>query len=109
MKFLLPTFALAGALFVSAQNTPPSTNRAGILQLNDSSMLHGSLDSINATNGLGWRHPAAKQSLQFSLTNVHLVRFENAEPPNHNFTPTCRFQFKNGDELMGNIRGLSGD
>jgi hypothetical protein len=94
---------------ISAQNTSgPSTNaRAGILQLTDSSTLHGSLASISETNGLVWRHPAAKEPLQFFATNIHLVRFENAEAPTHGFTPTCRFQFKNGDELMGNIRDLS--
>jgi hypothetical protein len=84
-----------------------TTNRLGILQLTDSSMLHGSLGSIADATGLVWRHPAAKQPLQFSLTNLHLVRFENAEPPTRDFTPTCRFQFKNGDELMGNIRSLA--
>lgn len=100
--FLLAVFASALAGF--AQETAA---RSGILQLTDGSSLHGSLETINDTNGLVWAHPAAKQPLQFSLTNISLVRFEAAEPPRDQFTPTCRFQFKNGDELMGNVRSVA--
>ena len=106
MKFPYPALAslLLMATVASAQE---SAARPGILQLTDSSTLHGSLSSISASNGLVWLHPAAKQPLQFSVSNLHLVRFESAEPPARNFTPTCRFEFKNGDELMGNIRSLA--
>ncbi len=106
MKFPCPALAslLLMATVASAQE---SAARPGILQLTDSSPLHGSLSSISASNGLVWLHPAAKQPLQFSVSNLHLVRFESAEPPARNFTPTCRCEFKNGDELMGNIRSLA--
>jgi hypothetical protein len=98
--------ALTTFLLIPAISSVADAPRAGILQLTDSSLLHGSLAAISSSNGLVWIHPAAKQPLQFSLTNLHLVRFESAEAPTRDFTPTCRFEFKNGDELMGNIRSL---
>jgi hypothetical protein len=98
--------SVSTAFSLAAETASPAA-RPGILQLTDSSLLHGSLSSIDAAKGFVWQYPYAKQPLQFSLTNLQLVRFENAEPPARDFTPTCRFQFKNGDELMGNIRQLA--
>ena len=96
--------AFASAVLSVAQETPA---RGGILQLTDGSSLHGALNAIDDTNGLVWAHPAAKQPLGFSLSNISLVRFESAQQPPQSFTPTCRFQFKNGDELMGNIQSIA--
>src|SRR5687767_432516 len=110
MKFLFPFrigISVAALLLTPVVSFAADSPRAGILHLTDSSLLHGALSAISETNGLVWRHPAAKQPLQFSLTNLHLVRFESAEAPARDFTPTCRFEFKNGDELMGNIRSLA--
>jgi hypothetical protein len=80
--------------------------RSGILQLTDGSTLHGTLDSIEGHRQLSWTHPAAKAALQFSLSNMASVRFEEALRAKHDFTPTARFQFKNGDELVGNVRAI---
>ena len=104
MKFVLLRMLLlcALALAAAAQGQP----RPGILQFSDGSMLHGSLNSISGTNSLVWSHPAAKDSLQFSLSNMTSVRFEEAKPAARNFTPTARFQFKNGDEIAGNVRAI---
>jgi hypothetical protein len=96
--------AFAGVLSSLAQEMPA---RSGILQLTDGSSLHGALKGIDDTNGLVWAHPAAKQPLGFSLSNLSTVRFESAEQPPQSFTPTCRFQFKNGDALMGNIQSIA--
>ena len=103
IKKSLLTFIFSVGFFVCADEPRPA-----ILHLIDGSSLHGTLDGISHTNGLVWQHPAARQPLQFTLTNIQQVRFEKAEPPARDFTPTCRFQFKNGDELMGNIRETSG-
>jgi len=107
MILAITTLFLSPLTTLSQDSSTASTARPGILQLTDSSTLHGSLSSISASNGLVWLHPAAKQPLPFSVSNLHLVRFESAEPPARNFTPACRFEFKNGDELMGNIRSLA--
>ena len=82
------------------------TSRPGILQLTDGSILHGSLGGIEGARQLSWAHPAAKSPLQFSLSNMTSVRFEEAVRARHDFTPTARFQFKNGDELVGNVRAI---
>lgn len=80
--------------------------RPGILQLTDGSNLHGRLGSISSTNHLFWSHPAAREPLQFSLSNMASIRFEEASARKHAFSPTARFQFKNGDELVGNVRAI---
>ena len=96
---------LVSGLSAFAQGSD-TNSRSGILQFADGSLLHGTLNSVNGTNELAWTHPAAKDPLRFTLTNISLVRFENAEAPKREFSPTARFQFKNGDELMGNIRSI---
>lgn len=82
-----------------------STNRAGLLQLQDGSSLHGALDSILAETGLTWEHPAARQPLQLRLTNIASVRFEQTAPAEP-FESTSRFYFRNGDEIVGNLNGI---
>ena len=80
--------------------------RPGILQLTDGSTLHGELRAVESTNRLTWTHPAAKAALEFSLSNMASVRFEEAEAIKTELTPSARFQFKNGDELVGNVRSI---
>jgi len=80
--------------------------RSGILQLLDGSMLHGALGGIAKESGLTWLHEAAAGPLRFSEANLSLVRFERAQPAPSNLTPSCRFHFKNGDELIGNLLGM---
>lgn len=103
MKRALILFLLSNLTFVRAQDT---NARPGILQLSDGSSLHGSLGSISGTKQLVWSHPAAREPLQFSLSNMASMRFEDAQARKHAFNPTARFQFKNGDELVGNVRAI---
>ncbi|MGZ8940297.1 MAG: hypothetical protein ACXW32_13910, partial [Limisphaerales bacterium] len=98
---ILILFAMV--LIGRAQDT---NGRPGILQLSDGSSLHGTLGSISGTNHLFWSHPAAREPLQFSLSNMASMRFEQAQARKHAFNPTARFQFKNGDELVGNVRAI---
>lgn len=91
---------------VMAMSFAQEAVRPGILQLTDGSSLHGALNSIDGTNRLVWAHPAAKQPLEFSLGNMSFLRFEEAKPMARDFTPTARLQFKNGDELVGNVRSI---
>lgn len=78
--------------------------RPGVLQLLDGSTLHGELKGI-ATN-LAWTHPAARGELGFQFTNLAMIRFEKAEAPERSFKAGSRFQFRNGDELIGSILGI---
>jgi hypothetical protein len=89
-----------------ARSFSAETNRAGILQFLDGSSLHGNLSGIGSHQGLRWFHPAAKDPLQFSFANLSLVRFEKADPAPHSFTASSRFQFRNGDELVGNVLAI---
>ncbi|HTG45100.1 MAG TPA: hypothetical protein VK633_11275 [Verrucomicrobiae bacterium] len=95
--------------FVLSNGAAEAPYRPAILQLLDGSSLHGTLRQIGETNGLNghnsltWKHDAAPDPLQLGLTNLSLVRFEQAIPAAHGFKAACRFHFKNGDELIGNI------
>jgi hypothetical protein len=101
-SFMLPVL-IAG---ISAQE---STRRGGILHLTDGSNLHGFLEGIEGTNKLVWEHPAAKVPLQFTLANMGTLRFEEAQATPRDFTPSARLQFKNGDELVGNLHSIKDD
>ena len=83
------------------------TNRPALLQLNDGSSLHGALESIAPAAGLKWSYPAATRPLQFLLTNLASVRFEQAEAGQQPFQSSSRFYFKNGDEIIGNLNGIT--
>jgi hypothetical protein len=89
---------LIGFLLFSARGD----ERPAILQIIDGSLLHGSVQAISKTNGLHWAYPAAKEPMQLLFTNLASIRFERAQAPSHSFKPACRFEFRNGDELMGN-------
>jgi hypothetical protein len=76
------------------------------LQFLDGSSLHGSLRSVGVDNGIQWQHPAAQAVINFRTANLALIGFENspAVPP---ISPaTCRFRFRNGDELFGRLTSL---
>jgi hypothetical protein len=91
----------------SAAAAPMGTFRSGLLQLLDGSTLHGGLQGIAETNGLAWKHPASSQPLQLYFTNLNTVRFDKAEPAEHDFKPASRFHFKNGDQIIGNILSIN--
>jgi hypothetical protein len=80
-----------------------------VLQFLDGSTLHGSLIGIQAGRTLSWQHPAALGPLNFTATNLASIRFENATFAAPEFRPTCRFFFRNGDEVMGNLISLTND
>jgi hypothetical protein len=99
----LTSIALLVVAFITVRAADEPRPRSGILQLFDGSNLHGKLREITTTEGLVWEHSAAKEPLKLLLTNVSLVRFDRAQQPEHSFKASSRFQFKNGDELIGNI------
>ncbi|MGV3773737.1 MAG: hypothetical protein ACO1QB_12605 [Verrucomicrobiales bacterium] len=102
-------FLLAGSLALQAA-TPANTtatNSNALLQFLDGSSLHGNLAGIEAGKNLAWKHPAATDLLNFTATNLSSVRFESATFAAPEFRPTCRFYFRNGDEVIGNLISIS--
>jgi hypothetical protein len=92
-----------------AATNSPATPPEGLLQFIDGSVLHGRLESIQTDQGLTWNYRSAKQPLLFAPTNLATVRFEQAQSAASNFQPNCRFQFQNGDEVIGNLISLQKD
>jgi hypothetical protein len=105
--FAAACLLLAAMLALAADSTnaapAPST-----LEFLDGSKLFGTLQQIDRENGVRWRHPGARQPMEFAPTNLHQVRF--TPPPGSSSTvPTCRFRFANGDEVLGEVVTLDAD
>lgn len=86
---------------------PPLPTLAASLEFLDGSLLLGSLQSLDAQNGIRWKHPATKAPIEFALTNVHQIRFTTAARSTGTNAPmTCRLRFANGDEVSGELVAL---
>ena len=75
----------------------------------DGSVLLGTLHSIDPQHEVRWRHPSAKQLLEFTFTNLHQVHFGQERPATTNGPATCRFRFANGDEVLGELITLDAE
>ena len=89
-------------ILVSAVEQP----RQGELQLVDGSVLRGGLSAASTKDGLAWTHPASSAPLRFKPEAVGLLRFLQASGQPTNFNPGTRIRFKNGDEILGNLKSM---
>ncbi len=97
-------FPLATTLFclaaapLSATNSPSAT-----VSFLDGSFLRGELESLS--NGtLRWRHPSARQVIEFSTTSLDLIRLQHRpSTASTNLGPSCRVQLAGGDEFEGRL------
>lgn len=83
---------------------PPAT-----VSFLDGSFLRGEIETLNGEI-LKWRHPNARQPIEFSTTNLNLVRLparSMALPTNAG--PVCRVILASGDEFEGQLLSLDGD
>jgi hypothetical protein len=99
---------LFGGMEISAGSLVNSSVPASwdLLQFLDGSTLHGKLRSMLNGNGVRWEHPDARQPIDFKLSNLAWIRFENPKPVAPELKPTCRFRFNNGDEILGQLVSL---
>ncbi|HYE31757.1 MAG TPA: hypothetical protein VEH27_10030 [Methylomirabilota bacterium] len=105
---LITALLVAASLVAEAQTSAPAAgtnavSRAGVLQLFDGSILHGSLDTMSPSNGLRWDFPAAEKPLRFTPTNLASVRFDTTAGAVAGARPNSRFKFKNGDDIFGDL------
>ena len=92
----------SSALF--ATNLPPAT-----VSFLDGSFLRGEIASLNGDT-LKWRHPNARQPIEFSTTNLNLVRLPaRSLPAVTNAGPLCRVRLTSGDEFEGRLLSLDGE
>ncbi|NBV20727.1 MAG: hypothetical protein EBS05_01845 [Proteobacteria bacterium] len=81
-----------------ATNLPPAT-----VSFLDGSYLRGEIESLNS-EVLRWRHPNARQPIEFSTTNLNVVQLATPPPrPLTNTGPACRLRFSSGDEMDGHL------
>ncbi len=83
---------------------PPAT-----VSFLDGSFLRGEVESLNS-EVLKWRHPNARQPIEFSLTNLNLIRLPPRAPEAVTDTgPVCRVRLASGDEFAGRLLSLDGE
>ena len=85
-------------------NFPPAT-----VSFLDGSFLRGEIKSLDADT-LRWLHPNARAPIEFSTTNLNLVRLP-ARPMTvaTNAAPVCRLVLTSGDEFEGQLVSLDAD
>jgi hypothetical protein len=87
-----------------ATNLPPST-----VSFLDGSFLRGEIGAL-AGDTLRWLHPNARAPIEFSTTNLNLIRLPQrvlAQPTNAG--PVCRVVLASGDEFEGSLLSLDAD
>ena len=95
---------LLSAAPLLATNLPPAT-----VSFLDGSFLRGELLSVRA-DVLVWKHPNARQPLEFSTSNLNAIQFSSATPqPPTNHAPLCRLRLAGGDEVEGQLVSLDGE
>ncbi len=83
---------------------PPAT-----VSFLDGSFLRGEVESLNS-EVLKWRHPNARQPIEFSLTNLNLIRLPPRAPEAvTDMGPVCRVRLASGDEFAGRLLSLDGE
>ncbi len=95
-------FLCCAMILVSAVEQP----RQGEIQLVDGSVLRGGLSAASIKDGLAWTHSASSEPLRFKPEAVGLLRFSQASRQPTNFNPGTRIRFRNGDEILGNLKSL---
>ena len=101
---LTTAFLCLSAAPLSATNLPPAT-----VSFLDGSFLRGEIESLNSET-LKWRHPNARQPIEFTTTNLNSIRMPSrslALPTNS--APVCRVQLASGDEFEGQLLSLDGE
>lgn len=106
---VLPVTKPIAAEDVPASAKPESRPFTGLLQFLDGSLLHGALTSVESERGIRWEHPEAKQPIDFRPANLSSIHFDKVLSDMTRSPYKCRFRFKNGDELFGNLLSLDGE
>jgi len=103
LHLLLAFFICLSAAGMDAAGAPPSAP-GEVLQFLDGSVLHGTLQSVDASRGLRWRHPDAKAPFDLMPAHLDFVRFPQARA--QALTPACHIRFAGGDDLFGSLVSL---
>ncbi len=104
-RFALAATAFCLAAFpLAATNLPPAT-----VSFLDGSFLRGEIEALNSDT-LKWRHPNARQPIEFSTTNLNLVKLPvRPLAAVTNAGPVCRVRLASGDEFEGRLLSLDGE
>ena len=78
-----------------------------VLKFRNADLLHGTLVSGSATDGVRWSHPQARSPLVFGLEGLHEIQLGDAAKARAG-TRTL-VQLTNGDSLAGELTALTAD
>jgi hypothetical protein len=91
----------------SGQPLAAPAEQGDLLQFVDGSLMHGGLMRMDASSGLRWENPAAKDPIDLQPGHIDLIRFARAASVT--LAPASRLRFYNGDDLLGSVTSLDYD
>jgi hypothetical protein len=80
-----------------------------VLHFLDGGFLHGKLMGMEPGQGIHWAYPESRETIRFRPGGVDGVKFEGAGSHRAWPSPTCRIQFGNGDEILGELTSVDED
>jgi len=124
-RFALPGLALACLITLvswrvvaaEAANQTATPTRAAVLAndardailLNNGDTLYGTLELIDPTIGVRWRHPSAAEVIEFISDQISEVRFGYRPQPQKESTNSCTVRLSNQDEIEGNLLSIDAE
>jgi hypothetical protein len=78
-----------------------------ILRFRNADLLHGSLVSASASDGVRWSHPQAKSQLAFGLEGLYEIQLGDVAKPRAG--TRALVLLTNGDSLAGELTALTAD
>ncbi|MBI2949957.1 MAG: hypothetical protein HYY23_20175 [Verrucomicrobia bacterium] len=114
--FLSAILSWQAAAAEAAQQTGTTARAAALandtrdaILLNNGDTLYGSLQLIDPTIGVRWRHPSAAEVIEFISDQVSEVRFGYRPQPQNDSINSCQVRLSNQDEIEGNLLSIDAE
>ena len=98
--------SLAGLLLALCQ-TGLSEPKNSTLHFTNGDWLRGELKNYDQANGISWKHPDAKELMQFKIDRITEVTLATTTQKKLNPSNLCEVQLINGDHFRGNLKGTT--
>ena len=98
--------SLAGLLLALCQ-TGLSEPKNSTIHFTNGDWLRGELKNYDQANGISWKHPDAKELMQFKIDRITEVTLATITQKKLNPLSLCEVQLINGDHFRGNLKGTT--